>query len=354
MNNRFIRSEISAIKPYIPGEQPKDKTLIKLNTNENPYMPAPLAIKAMEQFDPELARLYPDPDAGILKDAVAERFSVDAQQVFVGNGSDEVLAFIYQAYFGKGDKIAFPDITYSFYPVYANLYGADFITIPVNEDFTISFEAYPKDLKGIMLANPNAPTGIAISRAQIKALLEERPGTLFVVDEAYVDFGAESAVRLVNEFDNIIVVQTLSKSYALAGLRAGFAIANTSLIQGLGSVKNSFNSYTINAVTLRTATAAIKDMNWFEETCAKIIATREWFVKELSRLNILYTDSKSNFVFAKVPMKSGAEAQAFLREQNILVRSFPQKRIVDWLRITIGTDEQMRTLVNALERICST
>lgn len=350
--NRFWSDITREITPYVPGEQPRDKVRIKLNTNENPYPPSPGVIECLKEAANEDIRLYPDTESRAFCETVARYYGLSPRQVFPGNGSDEVLAFLFQAFFGPNELIAFPDVTYSFYPVYANLYRIPYREIPLREDFTIDFSAYPQGLKGILFANPNAPTGIYIPPEEIESLLKSRPDTLIVVDEAYVDFGNESVVPLVNRYDNLLVVQTLSKSRSLAGMRIGLAMGHPQLIEALNRIKNSFNSYTMDRLAQAAAVRAYEDEGYYREINNKIIRERERFKKILGEMGIPCTDSKSNFVFITLPDVKGPDALNLFREQGILVRNFAKiPRIADWLRITIGTKDDMDRVVEAIKKI---
>ncbi len=349
--SRFFNSNTRDITPYVPGEQPKDKSFIKLNTNENPYPPSPLVMERIRNFTLEDLRLYPNSEGAIVKQAVANYYVISEQEVFAGNGSDEVLAFIFKAFFDKSEKIAFPDITYSFYPVYSALFEIPCIKVPVRSDFSIDFSQYSVDLKGIIFANPNAPTGIYIQKCEIEELLKNRPDTLIIVDEAYIDFGGESCVPLISEFDNLIVVQTLSKSRALAGQRIGLAMGCKQLMDGLVRVKDSFNSYPLDKIAQIAAEAAFADTEYFEKTRQTIINTRQFTQEKLMDLGVETTASRANFLFVKIPGISGAEALLKLREEGILVRNFKDPKICDWLRITIGTQEDMEKLVEKIKKI---
>lgn len=350
--SRFWSDITRSITPYVPGEQPKDKSLIKLNTNENPYPPSPRVTEAVKEYAANDIKLYPEPESTGLKRAVASFNGISEDQVFPGNGSDEVLAFLFQAFFNREDLIAFPDITYSFYPVYAKLYAIPYQEIPLREDFTLDFTLYPKDLRAIIFANPNAPTGIAIPSADIEKLLQQRPDTLIVVDEAYVDFGGETVVPLINRYDNLLVVQTLSKSRALAGMRIGLAMGCRDLIMGLERIKNSFNSYTMDRLAQISGIRAFEDADYFNETRLKIIDTREKTKARFREMGILCTDTKSNFLFAAIPGVKGPDALVRFKEEGILVRNFKSiPRIADWLRITVGTPEQMERVLEAAKKI---
>lgn len=342
---------IAGLSPYVPGEQPKVADLIKLNTNENPYPPSPRALEAIREATASGLRLYPDPDSSALKTAIAENYGVSPAEVFVGNGSDEVLAHAFFGLLQHPQPILFPDITYSFYPVYCDLYGIQRTLVPLDESFRIRINDYLRPNGGIVLPNPNAPTGCALPLPEIRRLLEANRGSVVIVDEAYVDFGTESAVGLVREFPQLLVIHTLSKSRSFAGLRVGYAIGNPSLIEALIRVKDCFNSYPIDRLALVGAVAAIRDTAYFESTCAKVIATRERLVPELEKLGFEVLPSGANFVFARHPQHEGAALQAKLRERKIIVRHFNKPRIDRFLRITIGTEDECRALVDALRDI---
>ena len=348
--SRFWTDKIASLDPYVPGEQPQDKQYIKLNTNESPYSPSPKALVAMQEQVSDKLRLYPDPNCQTLKNALAKSYGVDANQVFVGNGSDEVLALAFMGYFAGGKPLAFADITYSFYKVYANLYGIEPKIIPLTESFDIDPADYENlDVSGVVVTNPNAPTGKALPLSDIEKVLKANPDVVVLVDEAYVDFGAQSAVSLVNQYPNLMVVQTFSKSRALAGIRVGYAIAQPELIDGLERLKNSFNSYPIDRIALAGATAAVEDSGYLQEICDKTIATREWTVSELEKLGFEVLPSATNFVFVTHPKKDAETLYLSLKEQGILVRYFGKKpRIGEYLRITIGTDAEMQALIEAL------
>lgn len=361
---KFSSRLAASLVPYVPGEQPKDKKYIKLNTNENPYPPSP-KVKAAIESELENLRLYPDPDADKPREAAAEYFNkalgltgedaLTKKNIFMGNGSDEILALLCPAFF-SGSKVAFPDITYTFYPVIASLFEVPCVNIPLRDDFTLDQDAVknlPDDVAGMFLCNPNAPTGAAISLDEIKAILEADADKLIVVDEAYVDFGAETAVGLVNKYDNLLVVQTLSKSRQLAGIRCGLAIANEELIGVLDTVKNTFNSYTLDRLGNAAACAAFADVEYFDETRKKIADTRDKVSAQLSELGWDVIPSKSNFIFAQPPAGSATAEEFFheLRGKGILVRYFAKPRINNRLRITIGTPEDMETFVGAVKEI---
>lgn len=337
--------------PYVPGEQPKMTRLVKLNTNENPYGPSPKALAAMQEQISDNLRLYPDPDCDQLKQAVAEYYRVQPEQVFVGNGSDEVLAHAFQAFFQQGKPLLFPDISYSFYPVYCGLYGVEPKQIPLDENFAINLCDYRQDNGGIIFPNPNAPTGRLLTLEAIEQLLQHNTETLVLVDEAYIDFGGQSAIALVNKYPNLLVVQTLSKSRALAGLRVGLAVGHPDLIDGLERIKNSFNSYPLDRIAIAGAAAAFADREYFEQTCNKVIDSRESVVEQLSALGFEVLPSAANFVFVHHPQHDAAQLASRLREQGIIVRHFKQERIEQYLRITIGTDEQNQALIEGLQGI---
>jgi histidinol-phosphate aminotransferase len=343
--SRFWSPVVRNLSPYVPGEQPKQQDgIIKLNTNENPYPPSPHVWAAIAAAAERL-HLYPDPRATALREAIAARYGVAPDEVFVGNGSDEILAHTFPALLKHDAPLLFPDITYSFYPVYCRLYGVGYEEVPLDAAMRLQMADYRRPCSAIILANPNAPTGIALPRQAIEALLSEHPDQLVVVDEAYVDFGAESAVPLVARHDNLLVVQTLSKSRALAGLRVGFAIGQRPLIEALERVKDSFNSYPLDRLAIAGAVAAIEDDAWFEQTRQRIIASRELLDRGLSELGFEVLPSAANFVFARYPRRGGTELAASLRERGVLVRHFNKPRIKDFLRITVGTEEQCSRLI---------
>lgn len=353
---RFWSPEVRDLEPYVPGEQPKIQNLLKLNTNENPYPPSPKvvdAVQAVLTHQADALRLYPDPDATALKQAIAKQQNVDVSQVFVGNGSDEVLAHIFKAFFIQQEPILYPDITYSFYPVYSQFFGVQTKQIPLNEKFEIDISDYEQENGGIIITNPNAPTSIALGLDKIEQLLKANPNRVIVIDEAYVDFGAESAVELISRYENLVVCQTTSKSRSLAGLRVGFAIAQAHLIAALEAVKNSFNSYPIDRFAIAAAVASFEDQDYFQEQCEKVIASREKLVANLTELGFNVLPSKANFIFATHSLHDAAQLAEKLREQGIIVRYFNKPRINQFLRITIGTDEQNQRLVDTLKKLIS-
>jgi histidinol-phosphate aminotransferase len=345
--SRFWSPVVAGLSPYVPGEQPKLDGIVKLNTNENPYGPSPRVLAAIAGATDRL-RLYPDPRASLLRETIAARHDVAPEEVFVGNGSDEVLAHTFQALLKHDAPLLFPDITYSFFPVWCRLYGIRHQEVPLDAAMRVEIADFRRPCSAILLPNPNAPTGIGLARKAIEALAAEHPDRLVVIDEAYVDFGAESAVPLVARHDNLLIVQTLSKSRALAGLRVGFAIGQRPLIEALERVKGSFNSYPLDCLAIAGAVAALKDDAWFNETGARIIANREALVRGLSALGFEVLPSVANFVFARHRSRGGAQLAAELRERGVLVRHFQKPRIEDFLRITVGTEEQCSRLIALL------
>ena len=352
---RFWSPDVRELDPYVPGEQPKIQNLLKLNTNENPYPPSPKVVAAVQKVlenSADALRLYPDPDATELKQAIAKQQNVAVENVFVGNGSDEVLAHIFKAFFVQDKPILYPDITYSFYPVYSQFFGISAKTkiLPLNDDFEIDVEDYKQPNGGIVITNPNAPTSIALDLSAIEQVLQANPDSVVLIDEAYVDFGAESASGLVEKYDNLVVCQTTSKSRSLAGLRVGFAIAQPHLIAALEAVKNSFNSYPIDRFAIAAAVASFEDQEYFEAQCQKVIESRDKLTVQLTELGFKVLPSKANFIFATLPSHDAGELASKLREQGIIVRYFNKPRINQFLRITIGTDEQNQRLVDTLKK----
>jgi len=349
--NRYWNDVVRRLSPYVPGEQPKIDRLVKLNTNENPYPPSPGVLAAIRAETGEALRRYPDPNADGLKAAIAMNFGLAPAQVFVGNGSDEVLAHVFHGLLKQQAPIRFPDITYSFYPVYCRLYGIDYEAVPLAEDFSVDLAGYAGRCGGVILPNPNAPTGRALPLAAIETLLRLQPEVVVVIDEAYVDFGADSAVALIARHPNLLVTQTLSKSRSLAGLRVGYALGDAGLIEGLERVKNSFNSYPLDRLAIAGAIAAFEDRAWFEATRRKVIASRERLTAALTALGFEVLPSGANFVFARHAARDAADLQGALRARRIIVRHFTQARIEQFLRITVGTDEECDALVAALGEI---
>lgn len=342
---------VHKLEPYVPGEQPKLNNLIKLNTNENPYGPSAKVLAALRTEAADTLRLYPDPNSDKLKHAIADYYGITAQQVFVGNGSDEVLAHAFQALLKHDKPLLFPDITYSFYPVYCGLYDIDYVTLPLTEDFAIDINDYRRANGGIIFPNPNAPTGVGLSSAAIEALVAENPASVVVIDEAYIDFGGETAIPLIAKYPNLLVVQTLSKSRSLAGLRVGFAVGNSALIEGLERIKNSFNSYPLDRFASAGAIAAFADETYFQQSRQKIMQSRARLSAGLSALGFEVLPSQANFVFARHPDKDAAQISLRLREKSIIVRHFRKPRIEQFLRITVGTDAECDALLDALKSL---
>lgn len=350
--SRFLDGKYRNLKPYTPGEQPKVmKRLIKLNTNENPYEPAPGVRKIINESEAGKLKLYSEPEASLFTKAVAEYYGIGNDQVIAGNGSDEMLAFIFMAFQGKNRRIYFPEISYSFYPVYCDVFKAEGTRVPLQDDFSINPEDYFNAGGTIVITNPNAPTGIAMPLEQIESILENNRDSLIVIDEAYVDFGADSAVKLINDYDNLLVVQTLSKSRSLAGARVGFAMGNREIIADLNRIKFSFNPYNLNRLSILAGTEAMKDRQYFEMTRQMIIETREYFVKEMQNMGFEVLPSKANFVFVSSNRISGDKYFMELRKYNIIVRHFNDEKISNYVRITIGTHEEMAALLKATREI---
>lgn len=353
--SQFWSPVVHALSPYTPGEQPKIDGLIKLNTNENPYPPSPRAVAAMQaelDVDGDRLKLYPEPTGLALREAIAAHFGVGTDQVFVGNSSDEVLAHTFIGLLKHDRPLLFPDITYSFYPVYCRLYGIDYQCVPLDAQFAIRIDDYIEARPGaVIFPNPNAPTGRLLPLSDIERLATALPDSPIVIDEAYIDFGGESAVALVADHPNLLVTQTLSKSRSLAGLRVGFAIGQPALIEGLTRVKDSFNSYPLDRLALAGATAAVQDREWFDQTRRRVIASRERLAEELTALGFEVLPSAANFLFARHPQHDAAALSAQLRERRILVRHFKAPRIDQFLRITVGTNAQCDALVEALQDI---
>lgn len=360
IDTRLWSTKARNLMPYIPGEQPRHDNLCKLNTNENPFPPS---AKVSEAINAELLeqaaglRLYPAPESDGLKQALAATYEVQPEQVFVGNGSDEVLALVFACFFMKERPLLAPDISYSFYPVYAETFGVELVQIPLRDDFSIEPDDYRRPCSGVIIANPNAPTGLLLSLEAISKLASEHPNAVIVIDEAYIDFaradnGNEvSAVSLINAFDNLLVTQTFSKSRSLAGLRVGMAFGNVSLIEALTRMKNSFNSYPLDKLAQAGATACLQDNEYFEQVCEKIISLRKTMTQGLTELGFDVLPSHANFVFARPKEGNAAEIAAMLREQGIIVRHFKIPRINDYLRITVGTEAQIQRLMTALSKV---
>ena len=340
---------VRKVIPYTPGEQPNQPDMIKLNTNENPYPPAPGVEKALKEMDMDAMRLYPDPAAYDLVHAIAQMYSLKDEQVFVGVGSDDVLAMSFLTFFNSEKPVLFPDITYSFYDVWADLFKIPYERPALDENFHIKKEDYFRENGGVIFPNPNAPTGVEMQLEDVEEIIRHNQDVIVIVDEAYVDFGGKSALPLIEKYDNLLVVQTFSKSRSLAGMRIGFACGNEKLIKYLNDVKYSFNSYTMDRTALAAGVAAVKDQAYFQETCNKIIETREWTKKELKALGFSFQDSMSNFIFAAHETCPAEKIFEALREKHIYVRYFPKGRTNNFLRITIGTQEGMQTFINVLK-----
>lgn len=351
MSNPYWSDIVRELDPYVPGEQPKLANLVKLNTNENPYGPSPRVLEAVAAESGDNLRLYPDPNGTALKQAIAEYYRLEPGQVFLGNGSDEVLAHIFQGLLKHASPILFPDITYSFYPVYCGLYQVAFEPVPLAEDFSLKVADYSRDNGGIIFPNPNAPTGMLLPLADIEWLLQRNQQSVVVVDEAYIDFGGESAVSLVDRYPNLLVTQTLSKSRSLAGLRIGLAVGHPGLIEALERVKNSFNSYPLSRFAIAGGVAAFEDQGYFQDICRRVVESRQWLVSELQELGLGVLPSAANFVLARQPRHDAAGLMTELRQRGIIVRHFSQPRISQFLRITVGTPEQNALLIQALREI---
>lgn len=349
--SRFWSPRVKELTPYVPGEQPKLKDLVKLNTNEHPLGPSPKVLEAIRAEAGDNLRLYPDPNGDVLKAKLADYHGVSTKQVFLGNGSDEVLAHIFFGLFQHGKPVLFPDITYSFYPVYCGIYHIEARAIPVAEDFSIRPEDYTGDCGGIIFPNPNAPSGRALALSDVERIVAGNPDVVVVIDEAYVDFGAESAIKLVDRYPNLLVTQTLSKSRSLAGLRVGFAVGHEDLIEALERVKNSFNSYPLDRLALVGAVAAYDDEDYFRHATDYVIRERQRVTEGLEQLGFDVVPSAANFVLARHPGHAGADLAAALRERSIIVRHFNKPRIEDHLRITIGSEAQNDALLGALPDI---
>jgi len=349
--SRFLSKEASALKPYTPGEQPTVAQFVKLNTNESPFPPSPKVFQAINRAEVTKLHLYSDPTCRHLDEAIARRYELQPENVISGNGSDEILAFAFRAFCGEGRGVAFADITYSFYKAQVALFGLDATIIPLREDLTLNVDDY-MDFKGtIVIANPNAPTGIALPRTEIQRLLEADKDRLVIVDEAYVDFGGESCAPMIYRYDNLLVVQTMSKSRQLAGGRVGFALGHADLISALNRVKYSFNPYNVNRLSLMAGAAAMEDEPYFQKCCAAIAGNREWVTAELKGMGFEVLPSSANFIFVKSDEIGGEELYLKLKEDGILVRWFNQDRIRDYVRITIGNLDQMVSLVDGISQI---
>lgn len=351
--SKYLSRKYSELVPYTPGEQPQDMKYVKLNTNESPFPPSPKVIEAMNSELANRLRLYPDPTSRASADAIAEYYGVESRNVFVGNGSDEVLAMAFQAFFDENTSVAIPDISYGFYPVYSKLFAVAPRVIPLRKDMSMDLEAFAACDEAVLFANPNAPTGMAVSREDVRKLLESKSERLVIVDEAYVDFGAESCVELTKSYDNLLVIGTLSKSRSLAGARVGFAIGNAAIIGDLNTIKYSFNSYNVNAISNRLAAEAIKDVEYFESTRKVIMENRAYLTAELARLGFDTLPSAANFVFTQPKGVTAREYYQKLKAMGVLIRYFDLPRISDYVRITIGSREELDILLKCTKQLLS-
>ena len=349
--SKYWNDHVKRLEPYVPGEQPKDKKYIKLNTNENPYGPSPRVLESIKRAACDDLKLYPDPTCSDLNREIAQYYGLNENEVFIGNGSDEILAFVFMTFFQKGKKVLFPDISYTFYNVYAEMFNIDYELVKLNENFDIPLDEFNRKNGGIIFPNPNAPTGKYINTGDILKVIENNKDSVVIIDEAYIDFGGKSMVEYIQKYPNLLVIQTFSKSRSLAGLRVGFAMGNSELIDGLNRVKNSFNSYTIDRLALVGAIEAVKDNDYFNETRNKIIKTRKDTVDSLEKLGFNVLDSKANFIFIKHNKFKGQYLYEELKNNGVLVRHFSKERIDDYLRVTIGTDEEMSVLIEKLQGI---
>jgi histidinol-phosphate aminotransferase len=346
--SRYWSKLIKRLTPYVPGEQPQQTGLIKLNTNESPYDPSPAVLAAIAAVPASQLKLYPEPESESLRQVFADINGLRPEQVFLGNGSDEVLAHVFQALLSHGKPVCFPDVSYSFYPVWCDLYSLSYELVPLAEDFTVDINAYPAENGGIVIPNPNAPTGILLGLDEIRELLEVNSESVVVIDEAYIDFGGESAVGLIDQYDNLLVIQTVSKSRALAGLRVGVAMGHRKLIEGLERLKNSFNSYPLDVLAQTATLASLRDVDYFEDTCRKVVASRDKLSAGMEAMGFSVLPSRANFIFATHPACDAQELFDGLRANNILVRYFDKPRTRDYLRISIGTPDQCDAVLNAL------
>lgn len=345
------RDNLRSIEPYVPGEQPDFKDMVKLNTNENPYPPSPNVISALNSFNSDTLRLYPDPNSKQLTDALAKYYHIESNQVFVGVGSDDVLAIAFMTFFNSGKPILFPDITYSFYNVWAELFGIPYERPELDDDFNIKAKDYYRDNGGVVIANPNAPTGVFQDEKFLRDIIEHNSDVVVIIDEAYIDFGGKSALFLTKEYDNLLIIGTYSKSRSLAGMRIGYAFGNEELISAMNDVRFSYNSYPMTRLSTALGVAAIEDDCYFKETTQKIIDTREWTKKELKRLGFKFKDSMTNFIFAAHDNVRADIIFDRLRQKHIFVRHFNAPRINNYLRISIGTDKEMEYFISELEKI---
>lgn len=347
--NDLWKKNLRDIEPYVPGEQSKDRDIVKINANENPYPPSPKAVEALKNFDTDRLRFYPQANATALKQAIADFYEVKAENVFVGNGSDDVLALAFQAFFNGDKPIAYPDITYSFYPVWCRLLGIEYVNYPLDDNFRINVKDYKAENGGVVIPNPNAPTSIGEGREFVEKLMEYNRDSVVIIDEAYCDFGGVSSVPLIEKYENLLVTGTFSKSRSLAGMRIGFAIGSKTLIDTLEAVKNSYNSYTVDALSIAMGIEAMKDVEYFNETISKIIATRTRVTEELRLLGFEVLDSQTNFVMATHEDYDMKEMFEYLKENKIFIRYFNQPRINKYVRITIGTNEEMDKFLNGVK-----
>ena len=345
------KDNLRTIDPYVPGEQPQLKDMIKLNTNENPYPPSPKVKEVLQRFDLDTLRLYPDPDSALLVEAIAKRYNVENNQVFVGVGSDDVLAIAFMTFFNSKKPILFPDITYSFYDVWATLFNIPFERPALDDDFNLVAADYYKENGGVVIANPNAPTGIMQNEEFLRDVIEHNRDVVVIIDEAYVDFSGKSALSLTKEYDNVLIVQTFSKSRSMAGMRIGYAMGNPELIKAMNDVRFSYNSYPMTRLSVALGIAAIEDEDYFRKTTGQIVETREWTKERLTELGFSFGDSQTNFIFAKHATVDAEEIFAKLREKHIFVRHFNSERIKNYLRISIGTREEMEKFIDELKCI---
>lgn len=343
------KENLRKITPYVPGEQSKEKNIVKLNANENPYPPSPKAIEALKSFNSDRLRFYPNANSTELKEALAEYYNVDIENIFVGNGSDDVLAIAFQSFFNSDKPIVYPDLTYSFYPVWCDLFGIPYKTYPVDDNFRIIPEDYKEANGGVVIPNPNAPTSIGEGLDFVEKIMQYNPDSVVIIDEAYVDFGGTSSVELTNKYKNLLITGTFSKSRSLAGLRIGFAVGSKELISVMEAVKNSYNSYTVDSVSIAMGTASVRDDEYFKATCKRIIDTRERFTKEMKELGFKVLDSSTNFIFATHSDLSMKDMFEYLKTKNVFIRYFSLPRIDNYTRITIGTDEEMDILLKEIK-----
>lgn len=345
------RDNLRTIEPYVPGEQPNLPDMIKLNTNENPYPPSPKVVEVLKSFDCDSLRLYPDPNSQLLADALAKRYGLASNQVFLGVGSDDVLAIAFMTFFNSKKPVLFPDITYSFYDVWAELFQIPYERPALDEHFDLIREDYYKENGGVVIANPNAPTGVLQNMDFLRDVIEHNRDVVVIIDEAYADFSESSALELTKEYDNVLIVQTYSKSRSLAGMRIGYAMGNPELIKAMNDVRYSYNSYPMTRLSVAFGVAALEDETYFQDTVAKVIETREWTKEQLKRLGFSFRDSRTNFIFAAHESVPAVQIFDALREKHIFVRHFSQKRIDNYLRISIGTREEMERFIEETEKI---